>query len=98
MSINPANIGYLCGVLLKELSSGRTCEITGSIVATIKTHQDYIDRKYRLIGKFGEVTNRKNGVALIMTRAPPEWAEKMIDEKIWGCEEMLRWNVPVEER
>lgn len=96
---NPANHGYLPGMVLKELKSGRSVEITGSLVATIKTHSDYESRKDRLIGKFGEVVARnKDGIALIATREMPEWACILVHEKIWDCDEMLRWKVEVGER
>lgn len=97
--INPANIGYLPALVLKELAMGRSCEITGGLVATIKTHEDYKTREYRLMGKFGEVVaRRQDGTALIATRSPPEWAEKKIHSIIWDCEEMARWFIPVEQR
>ncbi len=97
--INPANIGYLPGVVYKELSAGRKCEVTGSMMAFFENMGDYKNRKNRLIGKFGEVVSRTpSGVALIATRVPPPWAEKKIDEVIWDCDEMLRWDVPEEER
>jgi hypothetical protein len=94
-----ANHGYLCAVVFKELSAGRKCEITGSMLLRINNHEDYEKEKPRLVGKFGEVISRGNdNVALIATRAPPPWAEKKIDEVIWDCEEMLRWDVPKEQR
>ena len=97
--INPANVGYLPGMILKEIAAGRSVEITGSIVATIKTRSDYESRRDRLIGKFGEVVHRnKDGIALIATRDLPEWACILVHEKIWDCDEMLRWKVSVEER
>jgi len=96
---NVANHGYLPGLILKEINAGRQCEVTGSIVATIKTRSDYESRRDRLIGKFGEVVHRnKDGVALIATREIPEWACLMVHEKIWDCDEMLRWKVPEGER
>jgi hypothetical protein len=94
-----ANIGYLPGLILKELSAGRKCELTGGICLSIDNREDYDRKKDKLTGKFGEVVARKsNGVALIATRTPPPWAEKKIDEVIWDCEEMLRWDVPKEQR
>jgi hypothetical protein len=99
MTINLANVGYLPGMILKEIAAGRSVEVTGSLLATIKTRSDYEDRKYRLIGRFGEVVNRnKDDVALIATREMPEWACLLVHEKIWDCDEMLRWKVSVEER
>lgn len=96
---NPANIGYLPGMVLKELKSGRSVEVTGGIVATIKTREDYETRRNRLMGKFGEVINRnRDGIALIATREMPEWACLMVHEKIWNCDEMLRWMVEEGER
>ena len=96
---NIANHGYLCGMVLKEINAGRSVEITGSLLATIKTHSDYENRKDRLIGKFGEVVHRnKDGVALIATREMPEWACLKVHEVIWDCDEMLRWKVEVGER
>ena len=41
MAGNVANHGYLPGVVLKELDAGRICEITGSVVTTIKNMDDY---------------------------------------------------------
>lgn len=97
--INPANIGYLKGLVFKELTAGRKCEITGGVYIQINNHEDYVHKKDKLIGKFGEVVGRKaNGTALIATRSPPPWAEKKIDEFIWDCEEMIRWDVPVNDR
>ena len=93
MVINPANIGYLPGVILKEISAGRTCEITGSVVTKIENINDYNKNHERLIGKFGEVINRKSK-SLIATRDPPMWAKEKIHEFIWDCEEMMRWEVP----
>ncbi|MFA5745640.1 MAG: hypothetical protein WCX79_00210 [Candidatus Paceibacterota bacterium] len=94
-----ANIGYLPGIVLKELSAGRKCEIIGGVCLSIDNHEDYDRKKDKLVGKFGEVVARKsNGVVLIATRSPPPWAEKKIDEVIWDCEEMLRWDVPKEQR
>jgi hypothetical protein len=99
MAGNVANHGYLCALILKELAANRSVEVTGSLLATIKTRADYETRKYRLIGKFGEVVARnKDGVALIATREMPEWACLLVHEKIWDCDEMLRWKVSVEER
>lgn len=99
MTGNVANHGYLPGMILKELKAGRSVEVTGSIVATIKTRSDYESRRSRLIGKFGEVVARnKDGVALIATREMPEWACLMVHEKIWDCDEMLRWKVEEGER
>jgi len=96
---NVANHGYLPGLILKEINAGRQCEVTGSIVATIKTRSDYESRRSRLIGKFGEVINRnKDGIALIATREMPEWAATKLHEFIWDCDEMLRWKVSVDER
>ena len=94
MPITPANVGYLKGIVLKELAAGRKCEITGGILIHIDNHEDYTHKKEKLVGKFGEVVSRtQNNVALIATRAPPAWAEKKIDEVIWDCEEMIRWDV-----
>ena len=94
-----ANHGYLKGIVIKELAAGRKCEITGGIFIQIDNREDYDRKKDKLVGKFGEVVARKsNGVALIATRSPPPWAEKKIDEVIWDCEEMLRWDVPKEQR
>lgn len=96
---NVANHGYLCGMVLKEINSGRSVEITGSLVATIKTRSDYESRRDRLIGKFGEVVHRnKDGIALIATRDLPEWAAMKVHEVIWECDEMLRWKVKEGER
>lgn len=96
--INPANIGYLPAIILKELEAGRKCEVSGSIVARISTKKDYDDRKYRLIGKFGELSYWKEGVAMIFTRDPPDWAKRVIDDHIYDCDEMYRWFVPKEKR
>jgi hypothetical protein len=99
MTINLANVGYLPGMILKEIAAGRSVEVTGSLLATIKTRADYETRKYRLIGKFGEVVARnKDGVALIATREMPEWACLKMHEVVWDCDEMLRWKVEVGER
>ena len=96
---NPANHGYLPGLILKELAANRSVEITGSLVATIKTRTDYETRRYRLIGRFGEVIKRNSdGIALIATREIPEWACLKVHEVIWDCDEMLRWKVEVGER
>lgn len=96
---NVANHGYLPGLILKEINAGRSVEVTGSIVATIKTRSDYETHKYRLIGKFGEVVHRnKDGIALIATRDLPEWARLKVHEVIWDCDEMLRWKVEEGER
>ncbi len=94
---NPANTGYIKGLVLKELNAGRQCEITGSMLVHIKNFEDYKNKKERLIGKFGEVIAR-TPITIIATRAPPPWAEKKIDEVIWDCEEMIRWDVPVNDR
>lgn len=97
--VNPANIGYLRGIVLKELSAGRRCEITGGVCIQINDREDYNKKKDKLIGKFGEVISRTpSNVALIATRSPPSWAEKKIDEFIWDCDEMLRWYVDVNDR
>ncbi len=97
--INIANIGYLKGVVIKELNSGRKCEITGGVYIRIDNREDYDRKKDKLIGKFAEVVSRKSdGTSLIATRSPPPWAEKKIDEVIWDCEEMIRWDVPVNDR
>jgi len=93
MPIIPANIGYLKGVVLKELSAGRKCEITGGVYIHIDNCEDYELKKQKLIGKFGEVVTRNAESAFIATRSPPPWAEKKIDEVIWDCEEMIRWDV-----
>ena len=95
----PANHGYLRAIIFKELSAGRRCDITGSVYLQIKTLEEYNKKKPQLIGKFGEVISRTpSNVALIATRSPPPWAEKKIDEVIWDCEEMIRWDVPKEQR
>jgi len=97
--INQANIGYAKGIILKELNAGRKCEITGGVYIRIDNREDYDRKKDKLIGKFAEVVSRKsNGTALIATRSPPPWAENKIDEVIWDCEEMIRWDVPVNDR
>lgn len=97
--INQANIGYAKGIILKELNAGRKCEITGGVYIRIDNREDYDRKKDKLIGKFAEVVSRKSdGTALIATRIPPPWAEKKIDEVIWDCDEMVRWDVPVDER
>jgi len=94
-----ANHGYLKGIIFKELSAGRKCEIIGGICTRIENMEEYNNKKDRFVGKFGEVVSRKNdGTALIATRTPPQWAEKKIDEVIWDCEEMIRWDVPINER
>ena len=94
-----ANHGYLKGIVLKELAAGRNCEITGGVYLKIENRKDYDEKKSRLTGKFGEVISRKaNGTSLISTRVPPVWAEKKIDEVIWDCDEMMRWEVSPEER
>jgi hypothetical protein len=99
MVLNPANVGYLPGLIIRELKAGRTVEVTGSIFAIIKDRSDYKDRKYRLIGKFGEAINRKrNGVVQIATREMPEWAAIKMHEVVWDCDEMLRWQVEINER
>ena len=96
--MNVANTGYMKGVVLKELSAGRQCEITGSMLLHIKDLEEYKTKKEKLVGKFGEVISRGSGTAYIATRTPPPWAEKKIDEVIWDCEEMIRWDVPKELR
>lgn len=94
-----ANHGYAKGIVLKELAAGRQCEITGSVLIHIADIEDYHKKKDKLIGKFGEVISRKSdGTALIATRAPPPWAEKKIDEVIWDCDEMLRWDADINDR
>lgn len=96
---NPANHGYAKGIVLKEISAGRRCEITGGVCLRIENKDDYDKKKDKLIGKFAEVVTRKSdGTALIATRSPPPWAEKKIDEFIWDCDEMLRWYVDVNDR
>lgn len=95
---NIANHGYLRAVVFKEISAGRQCEITGSMLIRINNMEDYKKEKPRLIGKFGEVISRESGGVAIATRQPPPWAEKKIDEVIWDCEEMIRWDVPKESR
>ena len=95
--INPANIGYLHGVIYKELSAGRPCEVTGSVVTTIENMNDYDKEFDRLVGKFGEVIHRKDK-AFIATRDPPMWAREKIHSVIWDCEEMIRWEVPEDVR
>jgi hypothetical protein len=97
MAGNVANHGYLPGVVLKELDAGRICEITGSVVTTIKNMDDYNKNRDRLIGKFGEVINRKEK-SLIATRDPPMWAKEKIHSVIWECEEMIRWEAPEDVR
>ncbi len=92
-----ANHGYLSGIVFKELSAGRQCEITGSMLVHIKNFEDYKNKKEKLVGKFGEVIAR-TPITIIATRSPPPWAEKKIDEVIWDCEEMIRWDVPVNDR
>ena len=95
----PANHGYAKGVVLKELAAGRKCEITGGVYIQISNRADYGRKKDKLVGKFAEVVLRKpNGTSLIATRTPPPWAEKKIDEVIWDCEEMIRWDVPANDR
>ena len=97
--IIPANIGYLQGIVYKEITAGRKCEITGSIFAHIDDLEEYRRKKPRLVGKFGEVVSRApNNTALIATRTPPLWVEKKIHEVIWDCDEMLRWEVPENDR
>ena len=99
MSIVTGNIGYLKGVIFKELSAGRKCEIVGGICTHIENMEEYDRKKNRFVGKFGEVISRKSdGTALIATRVMPQWAEKKIDNVIWDCEEMIRWDVSVNER
>ena len=94
-----ANHGYLKGLVYKELIAGRKCEITGGILLHLNTIKDYEEKKQKMGGRFGEVISRTpSNVALIATRSPPPWAEKKIDEVIWDCEEMLRWDVPENER
>lgn len=95
----PANIGYLKGIVIKELTAGRQCEITGGMLIHIADIKDYHKKKDKLVGKFAEVISRKSdGTALIATRSPPPWAEKKIDEVIWDCEEMIRWDVDINDR
>ncbi len=94
---NIANHGYLPGIIIKELLAGRECEVTGSCLIHLKTMDDYVRNKPRLIGKFGEVVNRTN-VSFIATREPPEWAREIIHEFIWYCDPMIRWTVPEELR
>ena len=94
-----ANHGYAKGIVLKELAAGRRCEIVGGVCIQINDRADYDRKKDKLIGKFAEVVSRKSdGTALIATRAPPPWAEKKIDEVIWDCDEMLRWDVDINDR
>ena len=95
----PANHSYLKGIVFKELSAGRKCEITGNMLVHINDIEDYKKKKEKLVGRFGEVIARTSeGVSLIATRSPPPWAERKIDEVIWDCEEMIRWDVPVNDR
>lgn len=90
---NVANHGYLIGIIYKELSAGRPCEVTGSVVATISDMDKLRRDRERFIGKFGEVIHRKDK-AFIATRDPPMWAREKIHKAIWECEEMIRWDVP----
>ena len=94
---NVANHGYLLGIIYKELSAGRSCEITGSVVTTIDNINKLHKERDRLVGKFGEVVNR-GSKTLIATRDPPMWAREKIHETIWECDEMIRWDVPEEAR
>lgn len=97
--INPANIGYLPGIILKELRAGHQVEIVGSVCTTIKNNDDYERNKDRVIGKFGEVWMwGRDGVTKVATRDPPPWAKRRIHEMIWDCPEMLRWEASEEER
>ncbi len=89
---NIANHGYLIGVIYKELSAGRTCEVTGSVVTIITDMEKLRKERERLIGKFGEVIHRKDKT-LIATRDPPMWAREKIHKVIWDCDEMMRWEV-----
>ena len=99
MAINPANIGYLPGIILKEIRAGHTIELTGSVLATIRNREDYEKKKDRIIGKFGEVIQwTPTGKTFIATRDPPSWAREKIHEVIWDCPEMIRWDTPKEER
>ena len=65
----------------------------------IKNIDEYKEKKNKLMGKFGEVIARKSdGTVIIATRYPPPWAEQKIDEVIWDCDEMIRWEVPEHDR
>lgn len=91
--INEANVGYLPAIILKELKANRPCEVTGAIVATIKTMEDYEQRKYRLIGLFGEIIQwRSDRTALIATRKMPKWAAEFVHAHINEAPEMERWK------
>jgi hypothetical protein len=100
VALNPANYGYLPAIVIKELQAGRTVEITGGLFAIITSMDDYHTRKYRLIGKFGEIIGwaNSNKKALVATRSPPPWAEAIIHKHIWEAEEMFRWQIPEELR
>lgn len=92
--MNEANVGYLPAMILKEIKAGRSCEITGGIVAYIGKIEDYEQRKDRLLGKFGEIIQwTEHRKALIATRPMPSWAIKILDAHINEAPEMERWRI-----
>jgi len=101
MAYNKANMGYIPAIVLKEIAAGREIEITGGAYAVIKNRKDYDDRKYRLIGLFGEIIGWKGKTTMIATRSIsdcPEWVKEMVDQHSWDHPMMFRWQVPKEER
>lgn len=85
------NVGYLPTMVMRELKAGRPCEITGGIVATVKTMEDYEIRKDRIRGKFGEIVQwRADRTALIATRPVPEWVIKILEAHMDEAPE--RWR------
>jgi hypothetical protein len=99
IGVNPANVGYLPAIVLKEIRAGRKCEITGGVCVTIDGEEEYTRRRIYLLGRFGEIVNRRSDHgAMIATRNPPPWAAEKIHQVIWDCPEMIRWDIPKEER
>jgi hypothetical protein len=93
MAINEANVGYLLAIVMKEILSGRTCEITGGVCVDIKTMEDYRRNRERLAGRFGEIIQWTPGKkALIATRNPPKWAAELFEKVVWDAPIMARWE------
>lgn len=85
-------VGYLPHMVLRELTAGRSCEIAGGIVATIKTMEDYEKRKDRIRGKFGEIIQwRADRTALIATRPVPDWVIKILESHMNEAPE--KWRI-----
>lgn len=94
MTIEDKNIAPLSAIILKELSAGRPVEITGGMVANIRTMEEYLQKKDRTDGLFGEIISwRLDRTALIATRKIPLWAYQIFEAHMWEAPEMERWKV-----